>query len=125
MGVRLTYLKVTGGKILPKDVIEYVGEGGKVYSEKIEGIRLYSADKYKSLRVAEAGTVCAVVGLTHTRAGGGIGAEYDTSLICTYHGLCVRVLREDVEKIFGKRPWTSRSEEIFEDKSEDTEEQKQ
>ena len=29
-----------------------------------------------------------------------IGGEYDTSLICTYHGFCVRVLREDVEKIF-------------------------
>ena len=28
-----------------------------------------------------------------------IGDEYDTSLICTYHGFCVRVLREDVEKI--------------------------
>ena len=35
------------------------------------------------------------------------------------------ILAEDVENIFGKRPWTSRSEEIFEDKSEDTEEQKQ
>ena len=29
-----------------------------------------------------------------------IGQQYDTSLICTYHGLCVRVLREDVEKFF-------------------------
>ena len=29
-----------------------------------------------------------------------IGDEYDTSLICTYHGFCVRVLREDIEKIF-------------------------
>ena len=29
-----------------------------------------------------------------------IGQEYDTSLICTYHGFCVRVLREDVEKVF-------------------------
>lgn len=29
-----------------------------------------------------------------------IGKEYDTSLICTYHGFCVRVLREDIEKIF-------------------------
>ncbi len=28
-----------------------------------------------------------------------IGDMYDTSLICTYHGFCVRVLREDVEKI--------------------------
>ncbi len=29
-----------------------------------------------------------------------IGNQYDTSLICTYHGFCVRVLREDIEKIF-------------------------
>lgn len=29
-----------------------------------------------------------------------IGEQYDTSLICTYHGFCVRVLREDVGKIF-------------------------
>lgn len=29
-----------------------------------------------------------------------IGQEYDTSLICTYHGFCARVLREDSEKIF-------------------------
>ena len=29
-----------------------------------------------------------------------IGSEYDTSLICTYHGFCVRVLREDIEKVF-------------------------
>ncbi|MBP1543131.1 MAG: UvrD-helicase domain-containing protein [Oscillospiraceae bacterium] len=29
-----------------------------------------------------------------------IGEEYSTSLICTYHGFCVRVLREDIEKLF-------------------------
>ena len=29
-----------------------------------------------------------------------IGDEYSTSLICTYHGFCVRVLREDIEKLF-------------------------
>lgn len=29
-----------------------------------------------------------------------IGPEYDTSLVCTYHGFCVRVLRDDVGKIF-------------------------
>lgn len=34
------------------------------------------------------------------RIRGLIGNEYDTSLICTYHGFCVRVLREDIEKIF-------------------------
>ncbi len=34
------------------------------------------------------------------RIRGLIGNEYDTSLICTYHGFCVRVLREDIEKIY-------------------------
>ena len=29
-----------------------------------------------------------------------IGAEYDTSLICTYHGFCARLLRENPEKLF-------------------------
>ena len=80
-GIRLTYMKVTSGKLMPKDTVNYIGEGGKLYSEKIEALRLYSADKYKSLKVAEAGTVCAVVGLSHTRAGGGIGAESDSDTI--------------------------------------------
>ena len=30
------------------------------------------------------------------------------------------IFAEDVEKIFGKRPWTSRSEEIFEKNEETT-----
>ncbi len=29
-----------------------------------------------------------------------IGGEYDTSLICTYHGFCNRLLRENPEKLF-------------------------
>ncbi|MBQ8003409.1 MAG: UvrD-helicase domain-containing protein, partial [Clostridia bacterium] len=29
-----------------------------------------------------------------------VGEGYDTSLICTYHGFCARVLREDAGKIF-------------------------
>ncbi len=29
-----------------------------------------------------------------------IGDSYETSLICTYHGFCARLLREDAEKLF-------------------------
>ena len=29
-----------------------------------------------------------------------IGAEHDTTLICTYHGFCNRLLRENPEKLF-------------------------
>ena len=32
-----------------------------------------------------------------------IGNEYDTSLICTYHGFCARLLRDDAEKLFLSR----------------------
>ena len=35
-----------------------------------------------------------------------IGGEYDTSLISTYHGFCVRVLREDIEKVFYPKDFT-------------------
>ena len=29
-----------------------------------------------------------------------IGGEYETALICTYHGFCARLLRDDAEKLF-------------------------
>lgn len=74
-GARLTYLKITGGRLCPKDTLRIVGRGGQVYTEKVEGIRLYSADKYKALKCAEAGTVCAIVGPEYTAAGMGIGIE--------------------------------------------------
>ena len=77
-GARLTYLKITGGVIHPKDTINYIGRDGKLYSEKIEGIRLYSAEKYKTLKLAESDMVVAVTGRTSTYAGLGIGTETST-----------------------------------------------
>ena len=69
-GNRLTYLKVTGGVLRVKDVME--GEG---WQEKINQIRIYSGAKFQPVDTAEAGTVCAVTGLTHTRPGDGLGAQ--------------------------------------------------
>ena len=73
-GARLTYMKITGGNLKLKDTVR-IPSGGEIRLEKVEGLRLYSADKYKSLKVAEAGTVCAVVGLCSTKAGMGLGIE--------------------------------------------------
>lgn len=64
--MRLTYLKVTGGILKVRDLI---GE------EKISQIRIYSGSKYESVSEAEAGTVCAVIGLEHTKAGMALGTE--------------------------------------------------
>lgn len=65
-GVRLTHLKITGGSLRPRDT---VGE------EKVTRIRVYSGAKYQTCDKAEAGTLCAVEGLSKTRAGDGLGFE--------------------------------------------------
>jgi predicted RNA-binding protein with PIN domain len=72
-GARLTYLKVTGGMLRVKDRISYDG-----LEEKIDQIRLYSAEKYETTEQLAAGEVCAVTGLTMTFPGQGLGAEQDT-----------------------------------------------
>ncbi|MBS7369058.1 MAG: TetM/TetW/TetO/TetS family tetracycline resistance ribosomal protection protein, partial [Oscillospiraceae bacterium] len=65
-GARLTHLKVTGGVLKVKST---VGE------EKINQIRVYSGVKFNAVDEAPAGTLCAVTGLSQTRAGQGLGAE--------------------------------------------------
>ena len=72
-GVRLTYLKVTGGTLKVKDLIR--GGGDAPWEEKVDQIRIYSGAKYQAVGQAEAGTVCAVTGLGHTRPGEGLGDE--------------------------------------------------
>lgn len=74
-GKRLSWVKVTGGSLRPKDTVEIVTEGGERILEKVEEIRLYSGEKYKTLATATAGTVCALTGLTETRVGMGLGFE--------------------------------------------------
>ena len=82
-GKRLTYLKITGGCLKPKDNIEITTENGETVIEKIEEIRLYSGDKYKSLSCAPAGTVCAVLGPVSTKVGMGLGFEPSDSQTLT------------------------------------------
>lgn len=67
-GTRLTYMKITGGSLKVKEIIEDIGE-------KADQIRVYSGEKYKLLDEAVAGTVCAVTGLTKTYPGQGVGVE--------------------------------------------------
>ena len=75
-GKRLTYLKVTGGTLLPKQMVE-TGKEDK-FEEKIQEIRIFSGTKYECTDHAKAGTVCAVTGLSESYAGEGLGIEQDT-----------------------------------------------
>ncbi len=72
-GNRLTYLKVTGGSLKVRDSLTD-------RQEKVGQIRIYSGEKYEAVPEAEAGAVCAVIGLTGTRPGMGLGFEGDSDL---------------------------------------------
>lgn len=70
--VRLTYMKITGGALNVRDTVKYDGK-----EEKAAQIRLYSGNSFTQTDRVEAGDICAVIGLSGTRAGQGLGAEED------------------------------------------------
>lgn len=77
-GTRLTYLKVTGGRLKVKQLLTNRREGmdeDAVWEEKADQIRIYSGAGFRTVDEAEAGSVCAVTGLTRTFSGEGLGAE--------------------------------------------------
>ena len=75
---RLTYMKITGGKLTARDEISYVSADGTKINEKIGQIRLYSGDKFEQTDSVRAGEICAVIGLSSTYVGQGLGFECDT-----------------------------------------------
>ena len=70
-GERLTFLKVTGGKLVVKMPINK--------EEEINQIRIYSGAKYEAVNEVEAGGVCAVTGLSSSYIGQGLGVEKGTA----------------------------------------------
>ncbi len=79
-GVRLTWMKITGGTLRAKAMLSNRSAAtapDQVWEEKADQLRLYDGAKYTPIPQAEAGTLCAVTGLTRTRPGQGLGAEMD------------------------------------------------
>ena len=74
-GVRLTWLKVTGGSLKVRSQISYVNQRGESVEEKILQLRLYSGEKFLSPEEVPAGSLCAVTGLSATYIGQGLGNE--------------------------------------------------
>ncbi len=70
LGNRLTYMKLTGGRLKVKDVFT-----NSIWKEKVNQIRIYSGQKFVTVNEIEAGSICAVTGLSQTRPGEGIGIE--------------------------------------------------
>ena len=76
-GARLTFMKITGGTLNVRDVLQSDKNTG---SEKVGQIRVYSGDKFTQADSAEAGTVCAVTGISFTLPGDGLGFEKTSPL---------------------------------------------
>ncbi len=74
-GNRLTFMKITGGSLKVKSLIESAEDA----TEKVNEIRIYSGDKYKTVDEAFPGSVCAVTGPKKTVAGQGLGFEKNAS----------------------------------------------
>ena len=68
--VRLTHLKVTGGKLRVRETLK-----GSGWEEKITQLRVYNGSKFTAVDEAFPGDVVAAVGLTCTHAGMGLGFE--------------------------------------------------
>lgn len=89
-GERLTYMKITGGCLKVRSLLQgrvygQKGDGndqtaGRPWEEKVNQIRIYNGAKYEMVDEAAAGTVCAVTGLNYTRAGEGLGMEEQQNL---------------------------------------------
>ena len=74
---RLTWLRVTGGTLQAKAVLDVGGEGGES-RQKADQLRVYNGSKSRIVTQVPAGGVCAATGLTSTFPGQGLGAELDS-----------------------------------------------
>lgn len=102
-GNRLTHMKITGGSLKSKMLIDCGHiqvkgdlESGTVIKEKADQIRLYSGDSFTMAGEAAAGTICAVTGLTRTYAGQGLGKEaaQDARKITIMPAITARLITE-------------------------------
>ena len=74
-GVRLTWMKITGGRLKVRSTISYTDRDGKEYTEKCIQLRRYSGAQFSQVEEATAGMIVAVQGLSATWAGQPMGAQ--------------------------------------------------
>lgn len=74
-GTRLTWMKITGGSLKVRTLLNYPDRNGDLREEKAVQLRLYSGEKFTAAEEVAAGQLCAVTGLSATYAGQGLGAE--------------------------------------------------
>lgn len=76
-GNRLTFLKVTGGRLVVRNILE---SDKNKNNEKVNQIRIYSGEKFISADSAKAGTICAVTGISFAQSGDCLGKDKNSVL---------------------------------------------
>ncbi|MGM9605611.1 MAG: NYN domain-containing protein [Faecousia sp.] len=74
-GTRLTWVKVTGGRVKVRQTLRYQNQKGEALEEKLVQLRLYSGDKFTAAEEIPAGQLAAITGLSATYVGQSLGAE--------------------------------------------------
>ena len=77
----IVHIKLTGGRLCVKDTLTGSTPDGSEWSEKVNTIRIYSGEKFKTVNEVTAGTVCALTGITNAYAGMGLGDEEDSGAV--------------------------------------------
>ncbi|MBR5411199.1 MAG: TetM/TetW/TetO/TetS family tetracycline resistance ribosomal protection protein [Clostridia bacterium] len=88
-GQKLTFLKVTGGELHVRDVLE---SPKNTAGEKVGAIRVYSGERFTSPEVLLPGQVAAVTGITFAAPGDGLGVSPDAEAPLLTPVLSFRVL---------------------------------
>ena len=73
-GERLAWLKVTGGVLRAKQLVEGIA-ASEAWRDKIDQVRIYNGSRFELAQEVPAGGICAVTGLSHVRPGDALGAE--------------------------------------------------
>lgn len=89
-GVRLTHLKILGGVLQNRTVIDNS-------DEKVTQIRVYSGAKFQTADSAEAGQVVAVTGLSRTYAGQAVGEAEEVSAMIEAPLSCKLILPKETD----------------------------
>ncbi len=112
-GNRLTYLKITGGSLMNRTVLNYPAirdetlllrktdedaddsPAVSLFKEKVTQIRIYEGEKYSTTETAEQGMVVAVLGLSATYAGQCLGEEDEEAPVHIVPVMTYKVLARD------------------------------
>lgn len=90
-GTRLTHMKITGGTLLSKMQISD--------SEKADRIRIYSGERYETVPSAGPGEICAVTGLSESRAGDVYGSAVESNVPVLEPVLTYRLIPNNIDAV--------------------------